>query len=334
MGGGCLYAGSFVQRDCGELGEIGSALLLTNGKAFFLGGSGHTAYYNPSGGVNPGTWTPGPDIPAGLAAADAPAAMLVNGKILCEFALASNRGTNYFYEYDPYAKTYTQLPSPTGGLTDIYNISDRTSMLALPDGTVLYNDSSQQLYVYTPDASPVVASGKPVIQSVAWKSDGTLHLSGTGFNGISAGAAYGDEAQQDSNYPLVRFTDGAGKVYYGRTYFWSSTGVQTGGTIVTTECALPATVFGGPGAYTTQVVANGIASDPVGFPGPVWVDFGFGGSPQVGTFANPFPTLAQGVATVAPGAEIYLKPGLSHETMTITKAMFITAIGGAATIGH
>ena len=144
------------------------------------------------------------------------------------------------------AKTYAQVSSPTGGLTDSFNISDRTSMLDLPDGTVLYNDSSQRLYVYTPDPTvPIVAAGKPVINSVIWNANGSLHLTGTVFNGISAGAAYGDEAQQDSNYPLVRFTDGSGNVYYGRTLFWSRTSVQTGSAVVSTECVVPGNVFSG-----------------------------------------------------------------------------------------
>ena len=45
------------------VGEIGPALLLPNGKAFFLGGSGHTAIYTPSGSTNFGSWVAGPDIP-------------------------------------------------------------------------------------------------------------------------------------------------------------------------------------------------------------------------------------------------------------------------------
>lgn len=317
------------------LGEMGAAFLLVNGNAFYFGASGHTAYYTPSGNTSKGSWTAGPDIPAGLAASDAPAAMMVNGKILCEFVVDANHRTNYFYEFDPVAKTYAQASSPTGGLIDTFNICDRTSMLDLPDGTVLYNDSSQRLYVYTPDPTvPIVAAGKPVINSVIWNANGSLHLTGTVFNGISAGAAYGDEAQQDSNYPLVRFADGSGNVYYGRTLFWSRTSVQTGSAVVSTECVVPGNVFSGPGAYTIQVVANGIGSDPVGFSGPVWVDFNYTLSPQLGTFSNPFGTLAQGVSAVASGATILIKPGLSHETMTITKPMTITSVNGSATIGQ
>jgi hypothetical protein len=67
-------------------GEIGPGLLLPNGKAFFLGGSGHTAIYTPSGTTNMGRWVAGPNIPAGLVSADAPAAMMPNGKILCVVA--------------------------------------------------------------------------------------------------------------------------------------------------------------------------------------------------------------------------------------------------------
>ena len=206
-------------------------------------------------------------------------------------------------------------------------------MLDLPDGTVLYTSGGNQLYVYKPDGVPL-AVGKPAIASMTYNPGGTIHLTGTLFNGISQGSAYGDDVQQDSNYPLVRFTDGSGKVSYGGSYYWNTAGVQTGGQLATTECALPAAVANGPGAFTMQVVANGIASDPIGFPGPVWVDFNFGGSPQNGTYSNPFGTLAQGVSTVAAGAEIFLKPGNSHVSITISKAMNLIAVGGNAIIGH
>src|SRR5262249_55070654 len=155
-------------------------------------------------------------------------------KILC--ALGSPTGFTspiYFYEYDYTANTFTSVNGPTG-LTD--NISGGgpyvASMLDLPDGTVLYEGSG--LYIYIPDGSPL-AAGMPVITSITENSDGSYHLIGTGLNGISKGAAYGDDKQMDSNYPLVRLTDGAGNVYYARTYNWSSTGLQTGSRPVTTE---------------------------------------------------------------------------------------------------
>ncbi len=43
--------------------EMGAALLLPTGKAFFLGAGGTTAIYTPSGSTNMGTWVPGPTVP-------------------------------------------------------------------------------------------------------------------------------------------------------------------------------------------------------------------------------------------------------------------------------
>lgn len=105
---------------------------------------------------------------------------------------------------------------------------------------------------------------------------------------------------------------------------------------MTTECAVPSNVYDGPGTYSLQVVANGNASDPVTFYGPVWVDFNYStNSPQIGTFAYPYSTLAQGVSAVAVGGTIAIKGnGSSSETPTIAKAMKIVAVGGTATIGQ
>jgi len=92
-------------------------------------------------------------------------------------------------------------------------------------------------------------------------------LTGYGLNGISAGAAYGDDAQMNSNYPLVRMTNSAGQVYYARTYDWTSTGVMTSNEVVSTEFALPSSLPAG--TYSLVVVANGIASGPVPFTFPL-----------------------------------------------------------------
>ena len=343
--------------------ETGPAFMMADGRAFFLGGSGHTAFYSPSGNTNNGDWSPGPDMPyfngqtyfygasniltnvfySGLLMAqDTPAAMMNNGKILCQFACNTYHAEVWFYEYDPSIANFVAAPCPTNaspgtGFVTSAGMSDRTSMLDLPDGTVLYNDGGY-LYIYQPDNTPPLASGKPVIKSVSFNADGSLHLSGTLFNGISQGASYGDDFQMDSNYPLVRFTDGSGLVSYGRTYNWSSTSVQTGGKIVTTECAAPANIYNGPGAYSLQVVANGNASDPVNFFGPVWVDFNYTGSIQNGNLATPYKTLAQGTSAVASGGTVAInggvQPSLSPETMAISKPMNIISVSGPSTIGQ
>ncbi len=337
----------------GLVGETGPGFLLPNGKAFFLGGSGHTAIYTPSplGGTNYGSWTQGPDIPGGLVTADAPGCMMVNGKILFDAAgaptPAGQGNANFpngltFFEYD-----YTD--GPTGSFTQVSSPPEsgdfatyETVMLAMPDGSVLYSqieqdtafaDDETTLYIYTPDGTPL-AAGKPVIKSITPNADGSFHLVGTGLNGISQGAAYGDDAQMNSNYPLIRVVDGNGNVYYARTYNWSSTGVQTGNKLVSTEFTMPANEPGG-GTYSLILVANGFASDPMTFDGPVWVDFNYSpNSPQMGTYYQPFSTLAQGVSAVANGGAISIKPGTSAETLRISKPMMINAYGGSATIGE
>jgi hypothetical protein len=242
-------------------GEIGAALLLPDGRAFFLGGTGHTALYTPSGGVTPGSWVAGPDIPNGQGTSDAPAAMMVNGKILCVVGpAASANGPSQFYEYDPAANSFTEVNGPTGTTDNV--IPQEICLLDLPDGTVLFSDYGSTLYVYQPDGTPI-ASGKPTISNVTNNLDGSFHLNGTLLNGISEGAAFGDDLQMDSNYPLVRLSDNNGNVFYARTYNWSSTGVMTGNEPESTEFVLPATLPGG--SYSLVVVANGISSDAVPF---------------------------------------------------------------------
>jgi len=244
--------------------ELGASFLLADGRVFYLGSTGHTAIYTPTGTTSPGTWIVGPDIPGLHGTPDAPAAMMVTGNILCAVSPIPTSANHFpsptsFYEYDPVANAFNSVSGPTGPTDGI--ASYQAAMLDLPDGNVLYSHMSSQLYVYHPTGAPL-AAGKPVITSITANGDGSYHLIGTGLNGISEGAAYGDDLQMASNYPLVRFTNGP-NVYYGRTFNWSGTRVQTGAAPVSTEFTLPAAL--GPGTYSMVVVANGIASDPVTF---------------------------------------------------------------------
>lgn len=246
------------------LSEEGASFLLPNGKAIFFGSTGHTAIYTPTGTTNAGAWTAGPDIPNSQGTPDAPAAMMVNGVILCAVSPVPTSTTfttpTSFYEYDPVANAFAQVNGPTGSTLSGPSYNNR--MLDLPDGTVLFTDYGNLLYVYQPSSGPL-ASGKPAITGVTTNNDGTYHLSGTLLNGISEGAGYGDDAQMNSNYPLIRMTNAVGNVYYARTFNWSSTGVMTGSTPESTDFTVPA---GLPvGTYSLVVVANGISSDPVSF---------------------------------------------------------------------
>lgn len=243
------------------LGELGAALLLPDGRAIFLGGNGSTVLYTPTGTTSKGTWTTGPPIPNGYGINDGPAAMMINGKVLCEAGNPTNYDApSYFFEYDPATNSFAQIDGPLG--PSDYVPPYESMMLDLPDGGVLYSHVGIDLYEYMPDGSPLPA-GKPAISNITANADGSFTLAGTQLNGISEGAAYGDDAQMDSNYPLVRVTDAQGNIFYERTYNWNCTGVMTGDKLVATQftnsAALP------PGDYSLVVVANGFSSDPVGF---------------------------------------------------------------------
>jgi uncharacterized repeat protein (TIGR01451 family) len=258
---------------------MGPGVLMPDGRVLQLGRSSQTAIYTPStvpGSV--GTWAAGPIIPNGLEAggsnqyAGSSAAMLPNGHVLFTVDQPDSGGPTRFYEFDPTAPLATSLSDVTPPLTQFQNLSEayQTSLLVLPSGQVMLgiNNGSvggfgNQAFIYTPDGTPQDA-WRPTITSVV--ANGSHYtLTGTQLNGISAGASHGANNFGATNYPIVELKNAAGTVYFARTSNWSSTGVATGSTPVTTDFSLPA---GLPlGTYSLTLIANGIASAPVLFTG-------------------------------------------------------------------
>ncbi len=239
--------------------EIGPGLLLYDGRALFIGSlittgvAGKTALYTP--GANPtlaGSWAAGPTLTNGattLYSDDEPGAVMPNGHVL--FVADSEQNTNFMLEYDPVANSLATAPYP-GLLIG----SSHYNMLVLPNGEVLLSTKTQSLYVYTPAGAPN-AAWKPTISSIT--GSGPYVVSGTQLNGLTEGAYEGDDVQMATNYPIVRLVDGAGKVFYARTYGFSTMGVATGNTPVSATFS----TAGIPnGSYSVYAVANGIASDP------------------------------------------------------------------------
>lgn len=256
--------------------ELGPGFLLPNGNVFYIGATTNTAIYTPGSTVtSAGTWVAGPGMQigtTGLGGVDAPGAMMADGNILCALGPAATNGVpeggfngpTYFYEYDYVANAFTQVNAPGGGTT-YGGATFVDSMLDLPDGNVLLigGQNSTSLYVYTPSGTPL-AAGQPFINTITENADGSYVMTGTNLNGISEGAAYGDDEQMHSNYPLVRMTNSiTGAVYYARTFNWNSTGVQTGSSTITTEFTLPQNLPSG--TYSLSAVANGNPSVPVTF---------------------------------------------------------------------
>ena len=156
----------------------------------------------------------------------------------------------------------TRFPHPARASSDATYF---TQLLVLPSGQVLFVDGSTTVQLYTPASSPTYnPTWAPTITSVSStiENSATYSISGTQFNGLSQGTAFGDESQNATNYPLVRITNNAtGHVFYCKTHDHSSMGVATGATLVSTNFDVPATVESG--ASSIQVVANGIPSAAV-----------------------------------------------------------------------
>lgn len=247
---------------CGGSGaasyEVGPAVLRPDGTVFATGanlcGAGHTAIYN----IANKTWTAGPNFPGSLDIADGPAALLPDGNVLLNASPGIFGTGDKFFEWD--GTSLHTVPPPPAGPTDSSYVGN---MVVLPTGQILFSDFSSDVEVYTPSGA-ACAGCEPAITSVASTlTHGALNnpISGTQFNGMSQGAAYGDDNQSASNYPLVRIVDSAGKVVYCKTHGFSYMGVATGSKIINAQFDIPPSIH--IGAATLVVVANGIPSAAV-----------------------------------------------------------------------
>jgi hypothetical protein len=221
-----------------------------------------TALYHFKAGTA-GTWTPGPMIkPIGgkeYASTDGPGATLPDGNVLFDASACVYNTPTHFFLYHARSNTLSRVPDVPNAPNDT---SFATRMLDLPNGQVLFNDGRRLMEVYTAGGTPK-ASWRPSITSLSSSKlapGGTYTLSGKQLAGLDQGAAYGDDVQDNTNFPVVRITNSRTRVVtYARTSGWTSVSVQPG-TSSSTRFTLPR---GTPqGKSTLVVVANGIASPP------------------------------------------------------------------------
>src|SRR5271166_4263704 len=271
-----------------NIGEIGPAILLPDGRLFFIGATGHTALYtHPAVASQPGSWTAGQDLPPDTSgnnfnspngniqtAIDAPAVLLPGGKVLLvggQTVREVNNGQTQFWSnpstvfiYDPPTNILTKLTSqPPSNAVDTW----QSRCLLLPNSQVLMTTQQSQTMAILVDPA-VIGTPKP-----AWKPIITAFtpvmaighhykISGKQINGLSQACCYGDDAQMGTNYPLAKFTNkGTGAVSYFRTFDFSTFAVATGAAVHSTLVEIPASAT--PGSYSMRIIANGIASDPV-----------------------------------------------------------------------
>jgi hypothetical protein len=235
--------------------EMGPATLLPDGRVLEIGANGNSAIYSPS----TNTWVAGPVLPAGLGADDTPGAMLPNGKFIFAADTTLFTGPTKLFEFDPSTNWFADV-TPGGALgAQLGGAAYTDRMLVLPNGHVLLTTGSSTLWDYSPNGAPQ-AAWAPTITSVTQTAPNTYTLTGTQLTGLSAGASYGDDAEMDSNYPIVRLTNSSGVVKYATTSNWTP-GVATGNASQTVQFTMPSGF--GSDTYQLVVIANGITSTPV-----------------------------------------------------------------------
>ncbi|HZP25404.1 MAG TPA: hypothetical protein VFB04_18325 [Terriglobales bacterium] len=228
-------------------GEIGPAILRPNGTVFATGAhhtgapTGHTAIYTPGANPDePGTWVAGPNFPGNDDAGDNFAALLPNGKVLVE----GNSGRLYEFDGTNFTATLSAFGEP---------------LIVLPTGQILVGGSQ----VYNPTGSGLQIWA-PIVTNVptALQRGQTYRVLGRQFSGWSQAAAFGDEFETATNYPLVRLVNNStGHVFYAKTHGHSTLAVQTHSIPTFTSFDVPAGME--TGATTLYVVTNGIVSNGV-----------------------------------------------------------------------
>ena len=237
--------------------ELGPGVLRPDGTVFYAGanqcGAGNTAIYDSYRG----TWRSGPQIPGGNDAADAPAALEPNGKVLLMTSPGFGNTPVSFYEWD--GRSLTGVPGTPNAPTDS---SYYGNMLVLPTGQILLTDFSNDIEIYTPTGTPNPAWRPVVVFTSPILAPGHSYaLAGIRLSGMSGGAAYGDDTQAATNFPVVRITNlKTGHVFYSRTHDFSRVAVASND-IAWTKFDVPAGQE--PGLSKLEVVASGVASYPV-----------------------------------------------------------------------
>jgi hypothetical protein len=255
--------------------EIGPQIVMPGGNTFVVGaGTSSDIAPKPCTTDRPaptelynyaeGKWVKGPAIPTiggkQFDSADGPGSILPDGNVLFDVSACVYNTPLAFFLYNAKSNTLSPVPNIANAAHDS---TYYTRMLALPNGQVLFNDGSHHMLVYNAGGKPNPAWAPTItsLSSLSLTPGKNGKVGGIQLSGLSQGAAYGDDVQDNTNFPLVRITnDKTGVVTYARTSRWTNVSIAPGASS-TTNFAVPSTTPAG--ASTLVVVANGIASQPV-----------------------------------------------------------------------
>lgn len=195
----------------------------------------------------------------GLNQADGPAALEPNGKVLAMLSPGLFGTGCHFVEYDPASNSIAlTVDSPQcPGDSSYYG-----HLMILPTGQIASADFANRIDLYNPAGTPPAGVAPTIIARSNYLMGGSKNnvIYGLQLNGLSENNAYGDDYQGATNYPLIRFTDKSGNVWYGLTHDDSNHGITRGNLTYTKFDLNPSMP---PGEYMMQVVTNGIGSNQV-----------------------------------------------------------------------
>ena len=247
---------------CGTY-EIGPAVTRPDGSVVAFGGNtcatNPTAIYVPSSN----SWIPGPNVPAtcgtngatSCTLADAPAALLPNGNVLFAASAGYDLAPSHWFEF-----TTTNVINQVSDAAFSTSLrSGAFNLLVLPNGQILASRYGNIVEFYTPSGGPNPAWAPTITSAASCVAPGSSYvLRGIQLNGLSQGAAFGDDVQAATNYPLIQIVNNAtGHVFYARTSGFSTMSIAPHQVGTTNFKVASATEPGGSMLY---VVTNGIPS--------------------------------------------------------------------------
>jgi len=240
--------------NCGGSHEVGPGTMMANGTVFYAGargcGPGHTAVYTPGSD----SWVAGPDFPGQFDVADGPSALETNGNVIVFASPGVFEAGGEIFEWN--GSSLTQIAGPPNGVNDS---SFQGHLMMLPNGQIMFTDYTTDVELFTSAGSPYTGfTPTLLLPSITMTHGTTVKINGTNFNGASQNNFYGDDYQNATNYPIVKFTNVAsGHVVFGRTHGHSTMAVGYHGPTYT-FVDIPSAIE--LGQTHIQVIANGIAS--------------------------------------------------------------------------
>ncbi|HEY4157117.1 MAG TPA: hypothetical protein VGM29_03435 [Polyangiaceae bacterium] len=245
-----------------SFGDTAGISLMFDGRVISYG-FGQTAIYTPGPtAADPGTWALGPAMLMGNEAEDEYSVTETNGKVMIA-TYPKGGSPNVIQEFDPVSNTMAAVPPSTDQAP--YPIS----YLNLPNGQLMVTCGGSDWF-YTPDSQPQDA-WRPTVSTVTVNTDGSYTLTGTQLSGLINGGDEGDDMTMAENYPIVWLKDSGTKVYFCKSFNFSTMMPLVGDAPQTTQFTTPAGLPAG--TYDLYVSSVGVQSKV-----PLKFTVGMGGS--------------------------------------------------------